>query len=266
MNSFVCQNRWLCRWNAENGRQKLRLFCFHHAGGGASLYRDWPRYSREFFEVIAVQLPGREHRIGEPAIIDMDELLDALVPVLVPELDRPYIFFGHSLGAILAFELCRIIQRRGLRAPEHLFVSSRSSPRIRAELEKVTRLPDDELAREIHQQYGGIPDAVFVNQDLLAFIIPSLRADMLLLQTHIYRPGPLLSYPLTAFTGSEDRFARGEEMQRWADETTGPFRCEIMHGGHFYLKDVPQILLTRMIAAVISGQRHASFLQPVCSI
>ena len=119
---------WVAR-PRPNARARLRLFCFPFAGGGASTYRGWPAHLPADIEVAAVQLPGREERLRETAFHDATELCVKLVDVLAPYFDRPFAFFGHSMGALVAFELARVLRKSGGPSPAHLFVSARRGPR-----------------------------------------------------------------------------------------------------------------------------------------
>lgn len=245
--------RWFCHWNPNGTPRRLRLFCFHYAGGGASFYREWPGYCRQAFEIIAVQLPGREHRLQEKPYTDLNTLLNDLVTAIIPQLNQPFAFFGHSLGATVAFELARLLESQGLRSPQHLFVSSRC-PRTGAHLEGLAALSDVDLAREMQRQYGGIPPTVLMDEELLRLIMPSLRGDIQLLEDYVYQAGSILTCPVTAFGGSEDLGVRTEELQQWAAETQNSFRCEIFPGGHFYLRDMPHLLAARIMALLASSR------------
>jgi medium-chain acyl-[acyl-carrier-protein] hydrolase len=252
--------RWFCHWNPNGTTGRLRLFCFHYAGGGASFCREWPDHCQQAFEIIGVQLPGREHRLREQPYTNMNTLLNDLALAIVPQLNQPCAFFGHSLGATVAFELARLLQHRGLHGPRHLFVSSRS-PRAEADIDGLLALSDDDLAREVQRQYGGIPAAVVADKELLSLIVPPLRADLQLLENYVYRQGPRLACPITAFGGSEDLCTGPKELEQWADETRASFRREVLPGGHFYLRDVPRLLTARMIALLAASRSAPSLAQ-----
>ena len=232
------------------------MFCFHYAGGGASFYREWPRHCRQVFEIIAVQLPGREHRLQEKPYTDLNTLLNDLVTAITPT-QSALCFFGHSLGATVAFELARSLESQGLRGPQHLFVLSRGA-RTGADLDGLAALSDEDLAHEMQRQYGGIPATVLMDKELLRLIMPSLRGDIQLLEGYVYRPGSLLTCPITAFGGSEDLCVRSRELQQWAAETQNSFRCEIFPGGHFYLRDVPHLVAARIMALLASSRSRPS--------
>ncbi len=241
---------WLLR-TAPRPSARARLFCFSNAGVGASVYRRWPAGLPEALEVCAVQLPGRETRFREPAMTSLPAIVEALVPALLPELDRPFAFFGHSMGAVVANEVARALDARGAPQPRHLFASARRPPHIPGPESHLHPLPDDAFIAEIGRRYGGIPPEVLQHADLMALLLPSLRADIMALETHLPRPRPPLSCPITAFGGSDDRLTPREHLDAWRGETTAAFRVRVFPGGHFYL-DTSRAELLADIAATLA--------------
>jgi medium-chain acyl-[acyl-carrier-protein] hydrolase len=227
-------NPWL-RLFEPRPLARLRLFCFPYAGGGASIFRSWGSGLPATVEVCALQLPGRETRFRDPAFRQLEPLADEIARVLQSELQRPFAFFGHSMGAALAFEVARRLARAGGPTPVHLLVSGRNAPREPDEDPPIYGLPRDQFFAEL-KQHGGTPDEVLANAELMELVEPLLRADFELIETYDYQAdGTLLTMPLTAFTGLEDADVPLAKVLPWAEETTGPFRSHALPGGHFFL-------------------------------
>src|ERR1043166_1630696 len=168
-------NPWISQLR-PNSRASLRLFCFPYAGGGAAPYHPWADVLPRNVEVCPIQLPGREMRIKQAAFSDVFALIDALVPNICPLLDKPFALFGHSMGALVAFELARRLTRDHHPLPERLFVSARVAPSVLLKSPPINNLPDDELIREIVQLNGTDKDVVG-QTELMKLVLPTLRAD-----------------------------------------------------------------------------------------
>jgi medium-chain acyl-[acyl-carrier-protein] hydrolase len=215
---------------------KALLICFPHAGGAAAAYRLWPTGLPEELELLAVQLPGRANRLHERALSSIPELVDALVSALLPHLDRPFAFFGHSMGAVLAFEVAHALRKIGGPLPKHLVVSGRRPPHLFVDEPPLHTMGDGDFIAEINRRYGGIPAEVLQHADLMALLLPGLRADVTALETH-RPPGPKpLPCPITVFGGSEDRLAPRAHLDAWRATTNSTFRVRVFPGGHFYLE------------------------------
>jgi medium-chain acyl-[acyl-carrier-protein] hydrolase len=228
---------WLLRFAPRPGA-RVRLFCFSHAGGGAAMYRTWLDALPASVELCAVQLPGRESRLREPPFTSMPHLVAALVPELLAHLDRPYALFGHSMGALVAFEAARALQAMGAqRQPIRLLVSGRRAPHLPETETLMHTLSDTEFVAEIRRRYGGIPDEVLRHRELLELLLPGLRADIAAIETHTFVPGPALGCPLTVFGGDADARATREQLAAWQLHGHGGMRLRTFGGGHFYLND-----------------------------
>ncbi len=186
---------WLLRF-APRPAARLRLFCFSYAGAGGAMYRTWLDALPPSIELCAVQLPGRENRFREPAFTSMQRLVETMVPALSPAFDLPYAFFGHSMGALVAFELARALHALPHVAPlTHLLVSGRKAPHLPEDDAPMRGLADDAFIAEIGRRYGGIPDEVLRERDLLDLLLPGLRADMTAIETHAHRAGAAVALP-----------------------------------------------------------------------
>lgn len=221
-----------------NPRASLRLFCFPYAGGDAQVYRAWPRQLPPSIEVLAARLPGRGLRIKEAPFRDLTPMVAAVASAITPYLDRPFAFFGHSMGALIGFELTRLLDERGDRGPAHLFVSGRRAPQIPNDRPDTYDLPDDEFIKYL-RSLKGTPAEVFDHPELLELMLPLLRADFSVVETYQYRTGPDLGCPVTAFGGESDEEVSVDEIKAWGEQTSGRFDARIMPGDHFFLNDPP---------------------------
>ncbi|MEQ9332862.1 alpha/beta fold hydrolase [Thalassobaculum sp.] len=229
----------------------VRLFCFPHAGGAASSYFHWPA-ALDGVDVLAVQPPGREGRLAEPPIADMPALLDCLVAEVEPHLDRRTLFFGHSMGALVAFELARELRRRGLPAPERLYVSGRRAPTVPTAEAPLHALPDPELVAELNRRFGGLPAAILAEPELMALFLPVIRADLTVLERHAFSRDPVLDLPITALGGEDDARAPESGLAAWRELTSADFAVRRFPGGHFYLHDRREAFL-RDLAAMLAA-------------
>jgi len=186
-------------------------------------------------EVCAIQLPGRESRVSERAFTNLTALVEGLLRVLTPLLDRPFAFFGHSLGALASFETARALRRRGAPMPRHLFVSAFRAPHMPQRTRSLYALPDGEFAAEL-RKLGGTPDAIFEDLELRDLFLPLLRADFRVCDTYQHTQEEPFDVPLSAFGGTTDPRANAAEIAGWQVHTTGPFTHRIFDGGHFYLQ------------------------------
>ncbi len=205
-----------------------------HAGGGASAFRGWADLFPDAVEVCPVQFPGRENRMREPAFDRVQPLAEALSAVLAGWGDLPYAVFGHSTGALVAFELARHAARTGAPGPVHLFASGRRAPDLPSRQRELHRLPDDQLVAEL-RTLGGMPQAVLDHPELLQLILPVLRADLALTETYTPTPGATIAVPITACFSADDGKVNQDEAQAWARHTTAGFHLRAFPGDHFYL-------------------------------
>ncbi|GLZ14472.1 oleoyl-ACP hydrolase [Actinomadura sp. NBRC 104425] len=213
----------------------LRLFCFPHAGGSAVFYRPWSARIGRAVEVQAVQYPGRADRLADPFVDDAHQLARLIAGAMAPLLDRPAALFGHSMGAIIAYETARLLQERGT-APVHLFASGARAPHDRED-RRLSDLDDDGLVAEMVALGGSDADALR-DPELRELVLPYVRNDFRLVERYEHRPGPRLTVPVTALVGDADPHVPADRAPRWGDLTDGAFRCQVLPGDHFYL--VPQ--------------------------
>lgn len=253
MKTFTHANPWVIQ-SRPKPQALVRLFCFPFAGGGASLYHAWHRDLPEQIAMYAVQLPGRENRSAEPLRTDLLALTDELSLALIPYMDRPCAFFGHSMGAVVAFELARRLRARRGPLPVHLFVSGRGAPQIKPQSADIHHLPDADFVREV-RNLKGTPAAVFESAELMELALPVLRADFIAHETYSYRPEAPLLCPITAIGGEEDDEVCADELVAWREQTCGPFALRFMPGDHFYVQSAHE-QVTSLIAEKLTQKRY----------
>lgn len=233
----------------------IRLFCFPYAGGGASAYRGWTNALPDDVGVYPIQLPGRENRITEQALCEMEVLVEAISEAIYPYLDRPFIFFGHSMGTRIAFELARTVRRKWELQPCRLIVSGSSAPHI-PEPKPLHHLSDDEFVRELGR-FSGTPKAILQSRELMNLFLPVLRADFTVDETYVYAEEATLDCPISAFGGTVDTEANREEIEAWVRHTSSAFTLEMIEGDHFFLTTKRELLL-QSVARIIAQHREVT--------
>lgn len=227
------RERWVYRPEPSDSR-RIRLFCFPCAGSGAAVYRLWPEEMPDEVEVCRIQLPGRESRLRERPFERLDRLVETLFDVARPYFDLPFAFFGHSMGAQIAFELARKCRRQLSAEPVHLFVAGSRAPGLSNE-PHIHRLPEDEFIQAMRSRYGGVPDAVTQNRELLDLVLPLLRADLAVLESHEYVPEQPLDCPISVFGGLDDAWVSCDHLTAWAQHTRGAHTLKMYSGDHFFV-------------------------------
>jgi medium-chain acyl-[acyl-carrier-protein] hydrolase len=223
---------WLTRPRAHRlGR--LQLVCFSYAGGSASAYRTWPDDLPADVDVRAVQLPGRDNRLAERPFTRLPDLVEAVADALEPHLCAPFAFFGHSMGALVAFELTRELRRRGEPQPVQLFVSACRAPQLPDPDPPIHLLPEPELLEEL-RRLDGTPGQVFENPELRSLVLPTVRADFSACETYVHEPGEPLAISIRAFGGVTDNKVSQEQLEGWRQQTSASFGLRVFSGNHFY--------------------------------
>lgn len=238
-------------WRARNTDCSHRLVCFPHAGAGATAYAAWAQLLPAAIELVGVQLPGRQNRIAEEPFQAVGPLVATLLHVLRPVLDVPFAFFGHSGGAVLAHELAVALRARGRRGPEHLFLSGRAAPGV-TDVATLHDLPDDELRAAVHA-LGGVEPEIAADDDVMAALLPVLRADFGLWERHEHTAGVPLDCAITALCGASDPRATPDMVQCWRACTTAAFTVRSYPGGHFYFLDSPGAVVADIGRATLAA-------------
>lgn len=225
-----------------NPRARLRLFCFPYAGTGASIFRSWSDGLSADVEVCPVQFPGRGTRLMEAPFTHLSPLVQALAQALVPLLDKPFAFFGHSLGALVGFELARHLRRQSGVLPICLFVSADRAPQIPSRHRPIHALPEPEFVDEL-LQLNGIPQEIAKESELMQIMIPPLRADLSVYQTYLYSKEAPLDCKISCFGGLQDPRVNREELEGWRDQTSVSLSLRMFPGDHFFLRTTQSLLL-----------------------
>jgi medium-chain acyl-[acyl-carrier-protein] hydrolase len=218
------------------------LFCFPYAGGAASVFRNWSDGLPADVELCPVQLPGRGTRLMELPFSRLSLLVEALAEAILPLLDKPFAFFGHSLGSLVSFELARELRAKHQARPVRLFVSAGPAPQIPHRGLPIHNLPEREFAAEL-RRLNGTPAELLDHRELMDIVIPSLRADFALYESYRYLAGPPLNCPISTFGGLSDQKVSHRDLEAWRDQTTVSFSIRMFPGDHFFLKTTqPQLL------------------------
>lgn len=251
---------WLqCRRPRPQAR--VRLIAFPAAGAGAGSYAAWPDGLPDWVEVRAVSPPGREGRISEPSVSSLHSYAEAVADAVEALGEGPRLaFFGHSMGGLVAFEATRLLRARGAAMPDRLIVSATRAPGCRPQDLAEYRLGDAELVEAVSRRYGGLPQKVVENAELLELVLPALRADLEALQTHTVVPEMPLDVPIDALGGESDGSVPLEDLARWRDETARGFSMQTFEGDHRYVETRRAGVLevvTRSLAACVREARGA---------
>lgn len=239
----LSRDSWIAYYK-PNHNAKLRLFCFSHAGGSASVFRDWQNHLPNNIQVCPIEMPGRGSRSLETPFTDMTALIKAIALGIKSYLDLPFAFFGHSLGASIGYELAHFVQREYGKSPAHFIVAGRQAPHIPEPFSKHTS-PKVELVTELNHM-GNTPTEVLENEKLLKEILPTIKADLKLDETYHCQNLEPLNCPITVFGGLEDPETTEEGLEAWSKYTLNSFVVHFFPGNHFFIDTEKQLLLKKI--------------------
>lgn len=238
-------------WRLSSASDAPRLLCLHHAGGNGAFYLSWAADLGETCEVWTVNLPGRRGRVLEPLITDSDVLVAELADAAEALLDRPLAIFGHSMGALLAYEVARELRRRGCPPLSALVVSACRAAHLRPEVPPAQR--DEAELTGLLRSWGGTPPELLADEEFVGLVLPPFRADLLLCDAYRHRPGTPLDTPLTALAAADDAVAPVRDVAAWSAYSTRWRGIHVLPGGHFYLVPARRRVLDVVMRAVTEG-------------
>ncbi|PSO63477.1 MAG: putative thioesterase [Cyanobacteria bacterium QH_6_48_35] len=231
----------------------LRLFCFPYAGGAARIFNAWSDQIPETMELCPVELPGHGRRLAEKPYARLSPLVEAIAIAINPFLDKPFAFFGHSMGALLAFELAQHLREYNAPQPVHLFVSGCRAPQFPDTDSPSRNLPDEELMKKL-RWLKGTPREVLDNPEMRQLLFPVLRADFAVCEMYEYRSQPPLDCPITALGGWRDPATRSGGLRGWRQHTTETFAKKVFRGNHFFLHSSQTPLLKFLCKQLSLGE------------
>lgn len=232
----------------------MRLFCLPYAGGNAVMFQRWHQIFNPKIEICPIQYPGRGNRIREQPFTNAKPLAQEVTEAIKPLLDIPYAFFGHSMGALIAFEVVQELRRQQKRLPFHFFASAVRAPQLKYRDRISFDLPDAEFIEEL-RRLNGTPNEVLDHSELMALMLPMLRADFSVAQTYEFVAAPPLPFPITVYGGQQDVSVSKIELDGWLEQTTGGFRLELFPGDHFYLHASENLLTSKIEAQLMESFR-----------
>lgn len=224
-----------------NPQAELRLFCFPYAGGNSLVFRSWQDGLPTMLEVCPIELPGRGSRLMEAPFTQVVPLVQVCAQALLPYLDKPFAFFGHSLGALICFEIAHFLRREYGKTPARLFVSARQAPHI-PDPSPIHALPESAFLQELHR-LNGTPKEVLENPEMMQLFIPILRADLMLDEAYVYTTKPALELPITVFGGLQDPETSLDDLKAWREHTNASFSIKMFSGDHFFINTAQPLLL-----------------------
>ena len=243
-------NPWLACPRPSH-QASLRLFCFPYSGAGASIFYTWPDTLPATIEVCPIQLPGRETRLAESPFTRLSPLVQTVAQALLPHLDKPFALFGHSLGALVGFELARYLRRHHRLSPIHLFVSGHNAPQFVNRDPPIHALPDSEFLEKL-RCLNGMSKEIQAHAELIQLLLPILRADFAVCESYVYEVDDPLDCPISAFGGLRDEYVSRKSLEAWREQTSASFSLRMFPGDHFYL-NTDRALLLRTLARELTN-------------
>tara|TARA_B100000614_G_scaffold254860_1_gene270928 strand:- start:132 stop:878 length:747 start_codon:yes stop_codon:yes gene_type:complete len=220
----------------KNPHAAMRLFCFHHSGGGASAFFPWLDKLSSSIEMIAIQLPGRENRFSEPLTNNLQHIITSLREGFELYKEKPFFTFGHSLGGLISFEFIKSIHQFYSLYPRCMIISATKAAHMPFRMKPLSSLDDETLKKEV-QTYNGIEESILENDELLELFLPIIRSDFSIYESYHPKDSTPLPCDILVFSGCEDSSVNAEEIQGWAAYTTGKFEHTPFPGGHFFIKN-----------------------------
>ncbi len=237
---------------------RYRLFCFPYAGGSASAFLPWEDLLPPQIELVAIQAPGRANRLDESPLTSVAELAAELAGAIPPMLDRPYLTYGHSMGSLVSFELLHLLKARNLPLPRRYFGAARQAPHIPRRIAPFYDYPLEEFIAEL-KRFGGTPDAVLENAELMEMLVPMLRTELRAAYTYHRDPVVKLECDVSVFGGSRDEIVLPEELPGWQEHFFQRMELRLFEGGHFFLEDDKEQVVSAICESMGLSRSGATF-------
>jgi surfactin synthase thioesterase subunit len=250
-------NRWCLRFSRSSD-PSLRLFCFPFAGSSASIFRSWIDELPEEVEVLAIQLPGRENRMREQCMRDMDEIIGKLELEIHSCLDLPFVFFGHSLGSLIAYELLYRLEASGRYRAEMFFASGSPAPHTFLSRAEPRRLTQDQILLDL-RKISPTHSLILDDRKVLALMLPRLQADFEIYTNYRYRETAPLQCPIVAIRGATDDYISRQSQLEWKRHTDRQFSFHTIPGPHLFMVDSPGALIALVntyLAPILNKHRR----------
>lgn len=220
---------------------------FPSAGLGPSMFMRWTRLIPTNMEQCITQLPGRESRWTEAPFVNLRDLVHVVADVVEREIDRPFAFFGHSLGALLGFEVVRLLRAQVGLEPWALFVAGLRAPQLPTNYVRIADLPDPEFIAALNERHEGVPAGALDNHELMDLVLPTLKTDYRMFERYEYTTGSPLTCPISVFGGSHDAFVPRKDLECWREQTTSTVTIRMLPGGHFFVNDHAETIVAHML-------------------
>ena len=246
--------RWFESLSPVHG-QLLRVFCFPYAGGNVNAFRSWQRHFPSEIGLCLVHLPGRGRRISEQPFTRLQSLVETIADLIVREPQPPYVLFGHSMGALISFELSRDLRRRGFTLPLRLFLSGRSAPTAPKRESPIFNLPHEAFIAEV-KKLNGTPKELLEDREALELFLPTLRADFEMVDTYEYHSEERLSCPITVYGGLADKDTPVESLSAWGEQTSAGYNVRMFAGDHFFIDKPGANFVDAFRSDVLSTLHH----------
>lgn len=238
------QKKW-CVTPKPNPSAKIRLFCFPYAGGGPATFSGWERSLPKNIELVAIQPPGRGSHLLDSCIDDMTQMVTQLIRMISPLLDKPYVFFGHSLGSKIAFELLRHLKAHNYPLPKHFIASGSKGPKEQSEKRAIYALSDNQFIAEL-ERLNGTPKEILQNRELMEILLPMLKADFKIAHTYQCNRDEKFNCDVTVFGGTQDKDVSNEDLAAWCELFSQNSEIHRFEGGHFFVDSLQEEVLDKV--------------------
>jgi medium-chain acyl-[acyl-carrier-protein] hydrolase len=239
---------------SKTPQSEVQLICFPFAGSGASLFYPWVHSLSPKFEIWAFQAPGHEELVDQELINDLVKMKEYILQKILPILKPPFILFGHSLGAVLAYELTKELQSKNL-IPATLIVSGRQPPHLKSKKASISHLKNEDFINEVFQ-FNGTPQELLASNEFLEMAIPILRADFQLAENYQVQIQEKIKCPIKVLGSTHDQWIDVHEITQWSDATENSCEIAIFEGDHFHLKQNPKVITSYLNGVLRAAQSN----------